>query len=152
MTIGTWNATLSSLSRVAFDTNALIYLLERREPWFPYVQRAVEGLESGRMSGVISTTVEMEVLVGPLRNGDIEAYERIEMFLLHRPNLSIVEVSRVIARKAADIRARTSLAPMDSIIVATALDANCHAIIGNDSVIASRRTGIPYLYLNDYVS
>ena len=38
-----------------------------------------------------------------------------------------------------------------AIIVATALEERCDAIIGNDSIIASRLTGIPYLYLDDYV-
>ncbi len=151
MTLAAWDATLSSLGSVAFDTNALIYLLERREPWFPYVQRAIETVESGRVRGVISTTVEMEMLVGPLRNGDVGAYERVEMFLLHRPNLSVVEVSRAIARRAADIRARTGLSPLDSIVVATALSADCDVIIGNDAMIGSKNIGVPYLYLNDYV-
>ena len=41
--------------------------------------------------------------------------------------------------------------PMDAIIVATAVEERCDAIIGNDSMMAARTTDIPYLYLNDYV-
>lgn len=145
-----WESMVTSLRCIGFDTNALIYLLEQREPWFPYVRKAMEVVESGYAQGVLSAVVEMEVLVRPLRAGDLAAYDRMDMFLLHHQNLRVAEVSRVIARQAADVRARTGLAALDSIIVATALNTRCDAIVGNDAVIASKITGIPYLYLNDF--
>ena len=103
------------------------------------------------MVGVISTIVELEILVKPMRDRDDDAQDRVETFLQQRPNLSIRPVDRMIARRAANIRARTRLLPMDAIIVATAVEERCDAIIGNDSMMAARTTDIPYLYLNDYV-
>ena len=39
----------------------------------------------------------------------------------------------------------------DALIVATAIEERCDVIIGNDSRIARQNTGIPYLYLENYV-
>lgn len=108
-------------------------------------------MERGHALGVISTIVEMEILVKPMRERDDSAHDRAETFFRQRPNLSVRAVDRVVARRAADLRARTRLLPLDAIIVATGVEERCDAIIGNDSMIASRNLGIPYLYLDDYV-
>ena len=107
-----WQNQLSSLRRIGFDSNALIYVLEGREPYASYVSQAVELMERGHMVGVISTVVELELLVKPIRERDDDAQDRVEAFLQQRPNLSVRPMDRMIARKAADIRARTRLLPM----------------------------------------
>ena len=145
---------IENLRRVGFDSNALIYLLEGREPYAAHVGAALEMIRTGRARGIISVVVEMELLVRPMRDRDTAHVDRIETFLRHGSNLSVRPVDRVVARTAADVRARIRLSPLDSIIVATGLEERCDAIIGNDSMIAShsRTVGIPYLYLDDYVS
>ena len=149
--VAQWENQISSLRRVAFDTNALIYFLEAIEPYEPYIARAVANLEAGQTLGFVSSVVEMELLVKPIREGNAGARDKAEIFFRGTHNLAIRAVDRVIARRAAEVRARTRLEPLDSIIVATALEERCDAIIGNDSMIASRPTGIPYIYLDDYV-
>ncbi len=139
------------LRRIAFDSNVLIYLMEKREPYAPYVVEAVSLIERGPAVGVISPVVEMELLVRPLRVGDTSTQERIELFFRSTPNLLIRSVDRAIARRAARVRASTRLRAIDAIIVATAIEERCDAIIGNDAAMASQVTGIPYLYLEDYV-
>lgn len=108
-------------------------------------------MESSQAIGFISTVVEMELLVKPIREGDNIARDKAELFLRGTHNLAVRAMDRIVARRAANLRARTRLASLDAIIVATALEERCDAIIGNDSYIASRPTGIPYLYLDDYV-
>ena len=98
--LANWMNQLASLRRIGFDSNALIYLLEDREPY---------------------------------------------------ADLRVRSVDRTVAQRAARVRAQTRLDPLDAIIVATALEERCDAMIGNDSFIASRSIGIPYLYLNDYI-
>ena len=146
-----WESQVSSLRRVAFDSNALIYLLNAREPYARYVAQVIAIMESGQAIGFISTVVEMELLGKPTREKNFAARDRAEAFLRETHNLAVRPVDRTIARRAADVRARTRLAPLDSIIVATGLEERCEAIIGNDSIIASRSTGIPYFYLDDYL-
>ena len=127
-----WQDQLSMLRRVAFDSNALIYFLDDSEPYASLVAEAIAMMEEGRGVGVVSTVVEMEILVKPIRERDAGARDRAETFLRDRRNLFVRPVDRAVARRAADVRARTRLAPLDS-------------------MIASRLTGIQYLYLDDYV-
>ena len=139
------------MRRISFDSNALIYLLEETEPYATYVGRVIAMMESGQAAGYISTVAEMELLVKPMRERNATSQNKTEIFLRGTPNLAVCPVDRVIARRAADVRARTRLAALDAIVVATALEKRCDAIIGNDSIIASRPTGISYLYLDDYI-
>ena len=147
-----WTNQLAPLRRIAFDSNALIYFLENKLPYVSYVAQAVSMMDSGQAIGVMSAVAEMELLVKPMREQNTVSLARIEVFLQQQHNLVVRSVDRIVAKRAAEIRARTRLAPMDSIIVATALEERCEVIIGNDSVIASRTLGIPYLYLDDYIS
>ena len=146
-----WQDQLASLGRIGFDSNAMIYLLETRQPHADYVGQAIDSVQSGSAVGVLSTTVEMEVLVKPTRDQDINALDRIEVFFANLRNFIIKPVDQTIARRAAVVRAHTRLESIDAIIAATYMEEHCDAIIGNDAVMAARTTGIRYLYLNDYV-
>jgi len=76
----------------------LIYLLEGRQPYAAYVAEITTAMERGYVTGFISTIVEMELLVKPVREQDIAARDRIEIFLRQMPNLVVRPVNRVVAR------------------------------------------------------
>ncbi|MBI4297956.1 MAG: type II toxin-antitoxin system VapC family toxin [Chloroflexi bacterium] len=146
-----WSGQISSLQRVCFDSNAIIYALESVEPYALLVGRALKSLEERSAISVISTIVVLETLVKPMKERDQEAIDEIEHFFRVMPNLLVRPMDGAVARSAAAIRARTQLPTPDAIIVATALEERCDAIIGNDSYMAHQVKGIPYLYLEDYV-
>jgi predicted nucleic acid-binding protein len=146
-----WERQLSSLRRIAFDSNALIYLLAGMYPYAPYVGRALAMVGQGTVFGILSTVVEMEILVKPFREHDARAQDQAELILRQTPNLTIRPVDRTIARRAAELRARTGLRPLDALIAATALEEQCDAIIGNDHQMARHLIQIPYLCLDDYI-
>jgi predicted nucleic acid-binding protein len=140
------------LHRIAFDTNALIYLLEGHQPHMQLVAEAFSRVERGEAIGVISTMVEMELLVQPLREQRLDVVDRIELMLRNVRTIVVRPVDRGIARSAAALRARSRLGAPDAIIAATAVAEACDAIIGNDSAFASRVSGnIRYLRLDDYI-
>ena len=87
-----------------------------------------------------------------MRDRNRRALETIELFFRNSPNLVIRSVDRTVARRAAAVRASSRLSLPDATIVATALEDRCDALIGNDSSVARYASGIPYLYLNDYLS
>ena len=151
-----WRHDIAGLDRLCFDTETLIYGLESREPWFGYAKQALGLVQAGQAVGIISTVVEMEMLVKPMQDMDDASIDRIEIFLRGTPNLFIRGVDREIARMAARIRARVPhrCGPIDSIIAATAALEHCDALITNDDGLARcmREAGIPYLYLNDYLA
>ncbi len=68
---------------------------------------------------LMSTATLSEVLVGPLRKGNVEAAEH----LLARLDVRLVDVDPVIARRAADLRAEhAGLKLPDALGLATALE------------------------------
>ncbi len=151
--IDRWLQDLRAYRRVALDTNVGIYALEDVVPYKELAQHVLNLMERGYMTGLVSTVVEAEVLVKPLREQDQSTLEKAELFFRDSPNLVLRSLDRTIAKRAAMVRAaNTRILLPDAVIVATALEEQCDVIIGNDSVIASRALGIPYLYLDDYIS
>lgn len=143
---------MSAHRRVALDTNVVIYALEDVVPYRDLAQHLLRLMERGFMLGTVSTVVEAEVLVKPLRQHDQLAVERTELFFRHSPNLVVRSFDRAVARRAALVRATSRLLLPDAIIVATALEERCDVLIGNDADIARQAIGVPYLYLENYVS
>ena len=145
-----WQARVAGLQRVAFDTNALIYLFEGHEPHTGLVAAALGRVEQGHAVGIVSTIVELELLVRPLRQQDAAFLVRLDLFLRNARNLVLRNVDREVARRAAAIRADTGMQAPDALIAATAVVEGCDAIIGNDRDFA-RRSEVLYLVLDDYV-
>jgi predicted nucleic acid-binding protein len=147
-----WLLDLQAYRKVALDTNVVIYLLEGVQPYKGLAQHLFRMMDRGFMMATVSTVVEAETLVGPLRARDRPAIENIELFFRNAPNLRFRSLDRTIARRAAEVRATTRLRLPDAVVVATALEERCDALVGNDAAMAGRTFGLPYVYMGDYVS
>lgn len=146
-----WTADVQTLRRVAFDSNAVIYALEGREPYAALLAEVFREMEEGRLIAVVSTVVEFEVLVYPFRRQDRTAADRFIWFFNAMPRLLKRAVDRSIAQSAALLRAHQRLGAVDALIAATAIEERCGAIIGNDVDMANRLVGVSYLLLDRYV-
>ena len=104
------------------------------------------------MTGTLSTVVESEVFVRPLRKRDRAVLEKAELFFRVSRNIVIRNFDRAVARRAAQVRADSGLRLPDAVIIATALEERCDALIGNDPAMGRHTFGIPYLHLDDYIS
>ena len=149
MASAAWDARIAGLQRLAFDTNALIYLFEGREPHADLVAAMLGRVEGGHALGIVSTIVEMELLVRPLRQQDFAFVVGLDLFLRNERNWVLRDVDRAVARSAAAIRANSGMKAPDALIAATAALEGCDAIIGNDRGFA-RASDVPYLVLDDY--
>ncbi len=138
-------------TRIAFDTSAVIYYLEDLYPYGIYAAQAFSLLVSGAAVGFVSSIVEMETLVRPLRIRDKGLLFSIRRFFALHPNLHVTPVSSDIAQAAAQVRASTNLKAPDAIIAATAAADRCDVIIGNDRAFA-RNSELPYLVLDDFAA
>jgi predicted nucleic acid-binding protein len=107
------------------------------------VQRGETGL-------IVSVITEAELLVRPEHDKDEAAIERIGD-LLSEDGIYVVGVDRRIGRKAASLRAEKNLGLADAIIVATAIETGCEAIVGNDGKWR-RLNEIPFVCLDDLVA
>lgn len=118
------------------------------QPYYRLLEPVFGRVEAGQSTAVFSVVTEAEALVKPIREGRSDIIARIETLLRHR-HASVIPVNRIIARRAAHIRARTGLALTDTIIVATAVEAGCQALVGNDARWARRVSEIRYVHLDD---
>ena len=146
-----WRNQIRGLRRVAFDTSAIIYYLEGVSPYEQLVAEVIDLLALGALRATVSTVVEAEALVKPLRESNQLGVDRIELFFRRQPGLVVRSVDRTVARRAASIRAGVGLALPDALVIATALEEGCQAIVGNDLGVAKRLTELPYLYLQSYI-
>src|SRR5262249_18790265 len=134
---------------VGIDTPIFIYQFEASPTYQPLVGPFFQALSRGQFRGVTSVVTLMEVAVLPLRLEHPEVANEYELLLLPFANLAVVGVDRVIARRAAELRARLRLPPADSLQVATALERGAELMLTNDRGMA-RSSELNVLVLDDF--
>ncbi len=143
----------SSLTRhrlVGLDTSVFIYRLERGTPFGDPAALVLEAVASGIVRGVTSALTLMELTVKPLQTGRAELADRYETLVTTFPHLSVAELDRPTLRRAAELRARYRLRPVDALHVAACLQHGATAFATNDRDF--RRLGkIDVLLLSDFV-
>lgn len=150
--------------RVALDTSACIYFLGGVEPWDGMVRTIVERARDADVELELSSIVQFELLVRPLRERNQAEIDRVMMFTDRGPNLHLAPIDRARLLLGARVRARTRLSTPDSIIVASAALSDCDLVVGNDrlfkrtaeltgerTVFGSPITFPKYIHLDDYV-
>lgn len=119
------------MSRIFFDTNLFIYLLEDMGERGAQVSRLLERVIVRRDELVTSALTLGEVLMKPLRAGDIAWADRYEK-LLSTPGMSVLPFDKGPARIYAQLRRDKTLRAPDAIQLACAGAARCDLFITND--------------------
>jgi predicted nucleic acid-binding protein len=92
---------------------------------------------TGRNPTAISAVTVAEILVRPFRAGP-PAVSIAEGFLRHFGDLRLIDVTYVVAREAARIRAETDLPMPDALIAASAALADVDILVTNDRTWTTR--------------
>src|SRR4029077_20889629 len=125
------------MSRIFFDTNLFIYLLEDSGQRGSTVSAILERI-SGRRDELLTSTLTLaEVLVKPLSVGDIVWADRYEK-LLNTPGVSLLAFDRASARIYAQLRQDKTLKPPDAIQLSCAANAKCDLFITNDERLSRK--------------
>jgi predicted nucleic acid-binding protein len=93
----------------------------------------------------------VEVLTGAIREDDVELVDQYTDVFLGTEGFTIYELSHEIAQRAASLRVLYGLRTPDAIIVSSAFEAECDAIITNDESW-KRIQEIEVLYLGDFLN
>jgi predicted nucleic acid-binding protein len=109
-------------------------------------------IESGHKKACTSVVTLMELTVRPWQLGRPEIARQYESTLARFPNLALVEVTRDVARRAAQLRASHQLRPADALHAATALVRGATLLITNDCGLARLTPVLDILVLDDVVS
>lgn len=126
------------MSRIFWDTNLFIYLLEGTGDSFELARKLLDRMAERRDELLTSTLTLGEVLVKPLEIGRSDLAERYERFL-DSPGVRIVPFDREGARIYARIRQDRSIRPPDAIQLSCAAAAGTDLFVTNDARL-SRKT------------
>jgi predicted nucleic acid-binding protein len=124
-----------------FDTSALIYLIEGREPFAGKVRKELTSVAKKYpdLVAAVSRLTWLECRVGPMRANDSAALASFDVFFA-RPDLTWVELTRDVIELAAAIRARCGLKTPDALQAASCLQLGAdHVFLTGDS--AFKRVG-----------
>jgi predicted nucleic acid-binding protein len=125
------------MSRVFFDTNLFIYLIE---DYAGRGQRVFDILEkmSDRHDELVTSTLTLgEVLVKPLSAGDLRWADRYET-VLNSAGVTVINFDKTAARFFAQIRQDKSIKPPDAIQLSCAAIVKCDLFITNDDRLSSK--------------
>lgn len=135
---------------VGLDTAPLLYFIGKHPLYLDLVRAFFQAVDRGEVAVVTSTITLAEVLVYPLRKGNVELVQRYRDILLYSPGIATLPVSPHIAEKAAQLRASYGFRTPDAIHVATAIFAGAQAFLTNDKRLA-KPLGVRVLVLDDLV-
>jgi predicted nucleic acid-binding protein len=125
------------LSKIFWDTNLFIYLLEGAGDSFQLTGKLLDRMAERRDELLTSTLTLGEVLVKPLEIGRSDLAERYERFL-DLPGVRIVPFDREGARVYARLRQDRSIRPPDAIQLSCAAAAGTDLFITNDARLSRK--------------
>lgn len=135
---------------IGLDTNVFIYHLEAHPRYQSLTQELLAGVQAGRWTAVTSTVTMMELTVRPWQLGRPAVAREYEVLLVHFPHLALADVTRDVARRAAQLRARYRLRLADALQVATALVHRATAFVTNDRRLTQLAPILDIIVLDDF--
>ena len=141
--------TLPAGGSVYIDANAIIYSVERIEPYRELLAPMWEEARAGRFRLTSSELVVLETLIKPLREGNT----RLEMLfrsIFTAAEMELIPATLTVWEDAARIRAATGLKTSDALHAATALSTGSVLFITNDADFR-RVQSLPIVVLDDLV-
>ena len=136
---------------IGLDTSIFIYHLEANPRYLPLTQQLLKRVETGQCGGVVSTVTLMELTVHPWRINRADIARQYEALLVNFPNLKMVDVTREVARQAAQLRATYNVRPADALQVATAIISRATLWVSNDQKLKRLESELEVVILEDYL-
>ncbi len=132
------------VSRIFWDTNLFIYLLEDYGDLSDKVHQLRQRMIERGDQLCTSTLTLGEVLVRPVAAGRTELVERYEAALTS-PAVLLVPFDRACSRLYAQIRQDRSIRPPDAIQLSCAAQGGCELFITNDERLSRKVPGIHFI-------
>jgi len=135
--------------QIGLDTSIFIYHFEAHPHYLPFTQAVLQHVQSGKSKGLVSTVTLTELTVHAWRKNRADIARQYEVLLLNFPNLRLVDVTRDVARKAAQLRAGHNLRPADALQVATAIVYGATIWVSNDKKLKRLGAEIEIMIIGD---
>jgi len=125
-------------SRIYFDTNCFIYVVEGIERYRPVLEPLMNAVAAGDITGVTGEITLAEVLVKPLRDQLAQQVLLYKQMLADRQPFMLVPITQVIWESAASLRARLPVRLPDAVHLAAARQSGCRLFVTNDAALRSQ--------------
>jgi len=136
---------------IGLDTSVFIYHFEANTSYLSVTTILLNRIKNGQHQAIVSTVALMELTVHPWRLGKTEIAQNYESLLVHFPNLFLADVSRDVARRAAQLQANYGIHPADALQTATALVNNASAFVTNDKRLARLNNLLKVIIMDEYI-
>jgi predicted nucleic acid-binding protein len=133
---------------VAADSSVFIYFIEEHPTYLPLIEPLFADVQAGKRTLVTSALTLLEVLVVPLRAGNVPLAERYEALIGGAEGVRLVELGRDLLRGAAQLRASLGIRTPDALQVMAALATGCETFVTNDRRLP-RVPGLRILQLSE---
>ncbi|HZZ43250.1 MAG TPA: PIN domain-containing protein [Tepidisphaeraceae bacterium] len=133
------------------DTNVFIYTLNAFPTLAPILTRLFTIIDIGQLQAITSELTLAELLVKPMRDGDIHAQQTCQSILLNNPRLTLMPIARHTLIESARLRAGSTLKLPDALHLATAILSGCDIFLTNDTHFRLPTSPINILLLSDLV-
>ena len=118
--------------RISLDTNIFL-AIKNKEDSSPFCEKILNAVEEKKFTGVLSTVVISEVLVGFYQNNEI--WEADEFSQNITAYYKIIPISLEVSQKGAKIRAKYNIKLPDALIVASLNLSETKILITSDKVL-----------------
>jgi predicted nucleic acid-binding protein len=122
---------------IGLDTTPLIYFTEENPTYIQVVDPFFKAVGSGKLRVITSVVTLLEVLIRPIRDGNLILAQRYREFLLNTNGVTTHFLSQEIAEEAARLRAFHNIRTPDSIQMATAIVGGASFFLTNDTHLPS---------------
>ncbi len=138
------------MSRIFWDTNLFIYLLERNERFSP-LTRELRTKMLTRGDQLLTSTITLgEILIKPTQVGDVERCRRYERAISSAATLVPFDIKA--ARYYASIKSSRSVQAPDAVQLSCAASAGVDLFITNDDRLRNKQVpGIQFIVALDQV-
>ena len=117
---------------VFLDTAPLIYFIEGHSVFQQQLRKLFLLNDQNYFKFLTSTITLLEILVKPLRAGDLKVVENYKTILTNSTGITIFEINNSIAFKAAEIRAKYNIHTPDALQIATSIEWKADYFLTND--------------------
>jgi predicted nucleic acid-binding protein len=147
--VSSLNDTVASGSAIFIDTAPVIYLVERKTPYFDQLKPLFDRIDTGDVTAVTSPITLAESLYYPYKNEDKKLVDAFTQQLVTGRHVRFVPATAAIADQSAQLRAQYNLGFADAFQVATAVATGCNAFLTNDKQL-KRIQALEILVVNDF--
>lgn len=141
---------LPSTGAVYLDADAIIYAIEKIEPYYSLLLPLLSAVNRRAIGLVGSELLLVETLVKPIESGDTELEASFRRFLTASREMRLLPVSLTVLEGALKLRVAHRIRTPDAIHAATAIFANCTQFVTNDPAFR-RVAGLQVSILDDFV-